>query len=84
MISIVRQRQLIEGQRTSGIVMAVIGLLGVGFGILTILDGASLWGAVVSATLLVTGVMRIRAAVRTLAAFEAEHGVGAGVQQPIR
>jgi hypothetical protein len=84
MVSIVRQRQLIDSQRKWGIAMLVIGIVGMGVAALSLLDGTLPLGAVLFVILLVTGVTRIRAAGRALAAFETEHGAGAGVQQPIR
>lgn len=85
--SLIRQRQRLVGERNRAIVFVVFGLTSLGFSatssmftqVLTALGPAGI-GLVFTAI----GIVRLRAAHRNLAAFETEHGVGAGKQAPIR
>jgi hypothetical protein len=88
MTSLVRQRQVIERERIIGTL--IMGLAGVYLLFLVALLGdgglqpTAAFTGLLFATLGITGFRQVRKARRDLAAFEAEHGVGAGAQQPIR
>jgi len=84
--SLIMQRQRLVGERNWAIVFIVFGLASLGFSatssivaqVLTALGPAGI-GLVFTAI----GIVRLRAPRCELAAFEAEHGVGAGEQSPI-
>ena len=87
MTSLIRQRQQIAGERNAAIGFIALGVASVVFAIT-----GGIWSESLSAlgaggvglVLAVSGVFRLVPARRKLAAFEAEHGVGAGKQQSIR
>jgi hypothetical protein len=89
MTSLVRQRQVMERERIIGTLL--MGFAGVYllFFVALLVDGDGLrptdvFSALLFAGLGITGLRQVLKARRDLAAFEAEHGAGAGVQQPIR
>ncbi|WP_411700946.1 hypothetical protein [Conyzicola sp.] len=87
MTSLIRQRQLILGERNSAVFFIALGALSVVIMILASIDAQTLalpGSGGVGVAFMAMGAFRLRAACRKLAAFEAEHGVDAGKQQAIR
>jgi hypothetical protein len=89
MISLVRQRQVIERERIIGTLFMGLGGVYALLLVAILLDGAGVgpslaFNGLMFASFFVVGFRQVRKARRDLAAFEAEHGVGAGVQQPLR
>ena len=86
MTSLIRLRQLIEGERNWAIAFLAIGSVSILFSVVSSVLTQSFTTAGVAGvgtTLVITGIVRLTAARRDLAAFETEHGVGAGKQQSI-
>jgi hypothetical protein len=88
MVSLERQRLRIVGQRGLGITFLVLAGLFLAlttFAIVVVgLRTSFYYFPVMALAFGVIGFRQVRAAHRELAAFEAEHGAGAGVQEPIR
>jgi hypothetical protein len=87
MTSIIRQRQRTVGERNWGIFVVGLGVVAVVIMGLASIDArmlASPVSGVLGLGYIAIGGFRLRATRRKLAAFEAEHGAGAGKQPSIR
>jgi sulfite exporter TauE/SafE len=86
MTSIIRQRQLIVGERSKALAFVAVGSVMVAIGVLAWATARTVFALNIATGLifLAIGLGTLRAARRKLAAFEGEHGAGAGKQPSIR
>jgi hypothetical protein len=87
-MSLIQQRHAIDRKRVIGIAVTAIGGLGVLAGTFTLMGfpfrPINVWLLVIWVVYLATGIQSLIVARRRRIAFEAENGVDAGKQDPIR